>query len=138
MLRQKEAALASDIEKLKTESKPSTAAKPSTPVMSQAPRTASVASVNDRASTSGMALARQSQSSQPLTGARPDAELRNFNEIDIVGQLERDDKGNLIVEFGNDHDMAKEVYYDLKGQPISIRGYRVDPNTGSIINNKTS
>jgi hypothetical protein len=45
----------------------------------------------------------------------PNSELRNFNEIDIVGDLERDDKGNLIVEFGNDHDMAKEVYYDLKG-----------------------
>lgn len=41
--------------------------------------------------------------------------VRNFNEIDIVGEVERDDKGNLIVEFGNDHDMAKEVFYDLKG-----------------------
>jgi hypothetical protein len=53
--------------------------------MSQAPGTASVASVNDRASTSGMALAKQSQASHPLSGAGPDAELRNFNEIDIVG-----------------------------------------------------
>jgi hypothetical protein len=47
MMRKKEEILASDIEKLKTESKPST------PVMS-APPTGSVASVNDRASTSAL------------------------------------------------------------------------------------
>ena len=41
------------------------------------------------------------------------------------------------MEFGNDHDMAKEVYYDLKGAPISIKGYRVDPASGNIINNRT-
>jgi len=31
--------------------------------------------------------------------AGPSADLRNFNEIDIVGEVERDDKGNLIIEF---------------------------------------
>jgi hypothetical protein len=49
--------------------------------------------------------------------------LRNFNEIDIVGDLERDDKGNLIVQLGTDHEMGKDVYYDQKGQAINIKGY---------------
>jgi hypothetical protein len=30
--------------------------------------------------------------------AGPTVEYRNFNEIDIVGEIERDDKGNIIVE----------------------------------------
>lgn len=34
-----------------------------------------------------------------LENAGPAADLRNFNEIDIVGEVERDDKGGLIVEF---------------------------------------
>jgi len=54
-----------------------------------------------------------------------------------VGHVERDDKGNLIVEFGNDHDMVKSVYYDLNGQPINIKGYRIDPVTGDVLHNRT-
>ena len=35
----------------------------------------------------------------------PDSNLRNFNEIDIVADLERDEKGNLIVQLGTNHDI---------------------------------
>ena len=45
----------------------------------------------------------------------PDSNLRNFNEIDIVADLERDEKGNLIVQLGTDHEMGKDVYYDKAG-----------------------
>lgn len=76
-------------------------------------------------------------SKEPDMSHAPDAERRNFNEIDIVGHVERDDKGNLIVEFGNDHDMDKSVYYDLNGQPINIKGYRIDPVTGDVLHNRT-
>jgi len=27
----------------------------------------------------------------------PDAQKRNFNEIDIVGDLDRDDRGNIVL-----------------------------------------
>lgn len=43
----------------------------------------------------------------------------------------------MIVEFGNDHDMVNAVYFDLKGMPINIKGYRIDPNTGDVLNNRT-
>jgi hypothetical protein len=65
--------------------------------------------------------------------AGPSADLRNFNEIDIVGEVERDDKGTLIIEF--DQNGTQEAHYDLKGQPISSKGYRIDVNSGNIIHN---
>jgi len=38
--------------------------------------------------------------------------MRDFNEIDIVGDLDRDEKGNLIVQLGGDHEGGKDLYYD--------------------------
>jgi hypothetical protein len=31
----------------------------------------------------------------------PNADMRNFNENDILGQLDRDDKGNPIIDEDN-------------------------------------
>ena len=46
----------------------------------------------------------------------PDAELRTFNENDILGDFDRDDKGNIIV-FGN-KDKQKNL--------VNEKGYLVD------------
>ena len=71
-----------------------------------------------------------------LENAGPAADLRNFNEIDIVGEVERDDKGGLIVEFDqNQNHMAQ---YDLKGQPINPKGYLIAAASGDIIHNSKS
>lgn len=51
----------------------------------------------------------------------PDASKRNFNENDILGDLDRDDKGNVLVL---EDDNGK--YIDKKGQKINERGYLLD------------
>lgn len=61
----------------------------------------------------------------------PDAAKRNFNENDILGDLDRDEKGNVIVlqdEGGN--------YVDKQGRPVNERGYLLDKSgNGDIVNN---
>lgn len=60
----------------------------------------------------------------------PNAEDRTFNVNDILGDLDRDDRGNIIVlqdSQGNNLDKA--------GNPTNIRGYLTDPRTGDILEN---
>ena len=60
----------------------------------------------------------------------PDKEKRNFNENDIMGTFDRDEKGNVIVlqdDSGN--------YVDKLGRGVNERGYLKDPQTGDIIEN---
>jgi hypothetical protein len=60
----------------------------------------------------------------------PNADKRTFNENDILGDLDRDEKGNIIVlqdENGN--------YVDKQGRPVNERGYLIDPKTGDVIEN---
>jgi hypothetical protein len=56
--------------------------------------------------------------------------MRTFNENDILGDFDRDDKGNVIVlqdEFGN--------CVDKQGRKVNERGYLQDPKTGDIVEN---
>lgn len=58
----------------------------------------------------------------------PNREKRNFNENDVLGDFDRDDKGNVIVlqdEDGN--------YVDKQGRVVNERGYLIDPKTGDIM-----
>ena len=60
----------------------------------------------------------------------PVASSRRFNECDIIGNLERDDKGNVIT---NQDASGKNV--DKDGAPTNERGYLIDPATGDVVNN---
>ena len=58
----------------------------------------------------------------------PDASLRNFNENDILGDFDRDEKGNVIVlqdESGQ--------YVDKQARAVNERGYLVNKDTGDVI-----
>ena len=58
------------------------------------------------------------------------AETRRFNENDIVGNLDRDEKGNVIPREGHDG-----KFFDKDGKPTNARGYLVDPKSGDVVNN---
>ena len=63
--------------------------------------------------------------------APPNAQNRNFNENDILGDFDRDEKGNVIVlqdENGN--------YVDKQGRRVNERGYLIEPNSGNILENQ--
>jgi hypothetical protein len=60
---------------------------------------------------------------------------RDFNEIDILGTLDRDEKGNIIVPI--DENTGSKRSFDHQGRPINLYGYLVDSETGAIIHNKT-
>lgn len=62
----------------------------------------------------------------------PNAESRTFNECDIIGDLDRDEKGNVIA---NEPDPKTLSQKDNKGRPTNERGYLTDPKTGDIVNN---
>jgi protein-tyrosine-phosphatase len=60
----------------------------------------------------------------------PAIESRRFNECDIIGDLDRDEKGNVIPISDSAGD-----YRDKNGKPTNERGYLIDPKTGDIVNN---
>jgi len=53
--------------------------------------------------------------------------LRSFNENDILGDLSRDEKGNVVVEKGQNK--------DKDGNLINPRGYLVDATSGAVVEN---
>ena len=60
----------------------------------------------------------------------PDSDMRNFNVNDILGELDRDDRGNIIVlqdSQGNN--------MDKNGHQTNIKGYLQDPATGDVLEN---
>lgn len=62
----------------------------------------------------------------------PNADNRTFNVNDILGELDRDDRGNIVVlqdSQGNNCDKT--------GHATNIRGYLQDPSTGDILENYT-
>jgi hypothetical protein len=60
-----------------------------------------------------------------------DPEKRRFNVHDILGDLDRDDKGNLIIP-----NMSKKgEIFDKNGNRINEKGYLIDGNTGDILEN---
>lgn len=58
----------------------------------------------------------------------PDYRLRNFNEIDVLGDFARDKKGNLQFELPE----GEKYGTDLKGRKVTTNGYLVDKN-GNIV-----
>ena len=60
----------------------------------------------------------------------PTFESRRFNECDVIGNFERDDKGNVVVEPN-----AQGKVKDKDGKPTNERGYLIDSATGDVINN---
>jgi hypothetical protein len=67
---------------------------------------------------------------ETLITVPPSSFLRNFNEHDVLGELDRDEKGNVIVledRNGRKHDKKKNITND--------RGYLIDPKTGEILEN---
>lgn len=60
----------------------------------------------------------------------PRADLRTFNENDILGELDRDEKGNVVVLKD-----STGALKDKDGNPTNERGYLVDPKTGSLVEN---
>lgn len=59
--------------------------------------------------------------------APPKHESRSFNVHDILGDLDRDDKGNVIVDTDK----------DKSGKLVNPRGYLLDKQTGDVIENQT-
>jgi hypothetical protein len=59
----------------------------------------------------------------------PTIESRRFNECDILGKFDRDEKGNVIAEPD-----ANGKFKDQNGKPANERGYLIDED-GNIINN---
>ena len=66
---------------------------------------------------------------QGIVEVPPTATSRRFNECDILGRFDRDEKGNVIVEPD-----ANGNFKDKDGKPTNERGYLVDKD-GNIINN---
>jgi len=61
----------------------------------------------------------------------PNAESRRFNECDIIGDLDRDEKGNVLAN----QDENTGQFLDKNGKPTNERGYLTNPATGDVINN---
>lgn len=72
------------------------------------------------------------QQEKDLVEVPPTAQSRRFNECDIIGNLERDEKGNVV---NNLVDEAKGQFKDKDGKDTNQRGYVIDPATGDVINN---
>lgn len=51
----------------------------------------------------------------------PDAAKRNFNENDILGDVDRDEKGNVVVQPDQNG-----VHLDKQGRLVNERGYLTD------------
>jgi len=57
--------------------------------------------------------------------------LRTFNVNDILGDLDHDEKGNVVVppaDNGGNH-------YDKSGALTNRRGYLLDPSSGDVLEN---
>mmetsp|Transcript_21102 Transcript_21102/g.32702 ORF Transcript_21102/g.32702 Transcript_21102/m.32702 type:complete len:143 (+) Transcript_21102:6645-7073(+) len=72
---------------------------------------------------------------KPMTAASveapPRVESRGFNECDILGDFDRDDKGNVIVGEPDE----KGRYFDKQGRLTNKRGYLINDRTGEVVNN---
>jgi hypothetical protein len=55
---------------------------------------------------------------------------RKFNVNDILGDLDRDEKGNVIMLTNKNGEMV-----DKKGNRVNDKGYLIDANTGDVLEN---
>lgn len=58
------------------------------------------------------------------------ADKRSFNENDILGNVDRDEKGNVKVEKDKNGNNV-----DKNGKRVNERGYLINPKTGDVIEN---
>jgi len=68
---------------------------------------------------------------EKLIDVPPNAELRSFNVNDILGDLDHDDKGNVVVPPADNNGMN----YDKNGALTNNKGYLLDPNNKAVIEN---
>ena len=61
--------------------------------------------------------------------------IRDFNEIDVLGTLDRDEKGNIIVPV--DERTGAKASSDKLGRPINHYGFLIDPESGAIVHERT-
>jgi hypothetical protein len=67
----------------------------------------------------------------PSIDVPPRADLRSFNENDILGQFDRDTDGRIVVVTrGSDGRLR-----DKEGNLTTAKGYLLDPKTGSVVEN---
>ena len=62
---------------------------------------------------------------------KPDVDLRNFNEHDVLGDLAYDKNGNLVLSKNK-----KNQLVDLSKRPVTSLGYLLNPKTGDILSHK--
>ena len=62
----------------------------------------------------------------------PNADNRTFNVNDILGELDRDNRGNIAVL-----EDSQGNFIDKTGQLTNIRGYLTNPLTGDLLENHT-
>ena len=62
----------------------------------------------------------------------PNADNRTFNVCDILGELDRDERGNIIVLQN-----SEGHHVDKTGERTNARGYLQDAQTGDILENHT-
>lgn len=60
-----------------------------------------------------------------------DPHKRKFNVNDILGEFDRDDKGNVVI-LEND----KGELVDKNGQRVNEKGYLIDSKTGDVLENQ--
>lgn len=59
-----------------------------------------------------------------------DPNKRRFNVNDILGDLDRDEKGNLYLLANKEGHLV-----DKNGTPINEKGYLINPETGDVLEN---
>lgn len=72
------------------------------------------------------------QRDQEIMEVPPTADSRKFNECDIIGHLDRDDKGNVLL---SEEDKTSGHFKDKDGRSTNQRGYLIDPANGDVVNN---
>lgn len=60
-----------------------------------------------------------------------DPDKRRFNVNDILGDFDRDEKGNLILQADK-----KGKLVDKNGTPVNEKGYLINPETGDVLENQ--
>lgn len=70
-------------------------------------------------------------SEEPEVQIPPNPKTRNFNESDILGSLERDKKGNVIVPDELRDQNNKNI--NPKGYLVDSKGNIIDKNKGDVM-----
>lgn len=76
-------------------------------------------------------LMHEFKNEEKIIDVPPLANLRTFNENDILGEVDRDEKGNVVVLKDNTGQQR-----DKDGNLINPRGYLVDAESGAVVENQ--